>query len=195
MDLIFGERKVAGSLTGNPVTADTTLRFSALGGVSAMIETVPLDLLRRSRSWYLSAPGGSRSLHVRKTNFSGSVYRTSSHRRAQIEWLRALPYHAAIVLLVSLCATSVCAQAAPPSPDRQWIGPGERKIIRDAEVFRDSNSSVDPAKTYSLPELIDFAQSHNPETRFAWERARAQAAALGVARSELYPTLALVALS
>src|ERR1700756_1737336 len=43
VDLIFGERKVAGSLTGNPATADATLRFSALGGVSAMIETVPLD--------------------------------------------------------------------------------------------------------------------------------------------------------
>jgi len=43
VDLIFGERKVAGSLTGNPATADTTLRFSALSGVSAMIETVPLD--------------------------------------------------------------------------------------------------------------------------------------------------------
>ena len=43
VDLIFGERKVAGSLTGNPATADATLRFSALGGVSAMIETVPLE--------------------------------------------------------------------------------------------------------------------------------------------------------
>jgi alcohol dehydrogenase, propanol-preferring len=43
MDLIFGERKVAGSLTGNPGTGDATLRFSALSGVSAMIETVPLD--------------------------------------------------------------------------------------------------------------------------------------------------------
>ena len=43
MDLIFGERKVAGSLTGNPATADTTLRFSALTGVSAMIETVLLE--------------------------------------------------------------------------------------------------------------------------------------------------------
>jgi D-arabinose 1-dehydrogenase-like Zn-dependent alcohol dehydrogenase len=38
-DLIFGERKVAGSLTGNPATGDATLRFSALSGVSAMIET------------------------------------------------------------------------------------------------------------------------------------------------------------
>ena len=43
MDLIFAERKVAGSLTGNPATGDTTLRFSALSGVSPMIETVPLD--------------------------------------------------------------------------------------------------------------------------------------------------------
>src|SRR5499427_6431481 len=42
-DLIFGERKVAGSLTGNPATGDATLRFSALSGVSAMIETVPLQ--------------------------------------------------------------------------------------------------------------------------------------------------------
>jgi len=43
LDLIFGERKVAGSLTGTPATGDTTLRFSELSGVSAMIETVPLD--------------------------------------------------------------------------------------------------------------------------------------------------------
>jgi propanol-preferring alcohol dehydrogenase len=43
VDLIFGSRKLEGALTGNPATADATLRFSALSGVSAMIETVPLD--------------------------------------------------------------------------------------------------------------------------------------------------------
>jgi propanol-preferring alcohol dehydrogenase len=43
MDLIFGSRKVEGSLTGNPATGDATLRFSALSGVSAMIETLPLE--------------------------------------------------------------------------------------------------------------------------------------------------------
>ena len=43
MDLIFGSRKVEGSLTGTPATGDATLRFSALSGVSAMIETVPLE--------------------------------------------------------------------------------------------------------------------------------------------------------
>jgi alcohol dehydrogenase, propanol-preferring len=43
MDLIFGERKLAGSLTGNAATGDATLRFSGLSGIAAMIETVPLD--------------------------------------------------------------------------------------------------------------------------------------------------------
>ena len=46
-----------------------------------------------------------------------------------------------------------------------------------------------------MAELIDLAEAHNPETRVAWENARAQAAALGVARSELFPTLAAIALA
>jgi outer membrane protein TolC len=46
-----------------------------------------------------------------------------------------------------------------------------------------------------LAELIDLAEAHNPETRVAWEGARVQAAALGIARSELFPTLAAVALA
>ena len=41
--LVFGSRRLEGALTGNPTTGDVTLRFSALSGVSAMIETVPLD--------------------------------------------------------------------------------------------------------------------------------------------------------
>lgn len=43
MDLIFGSRKLEGALTGDPATGDETLRFSALSGISAMIETMPLD--------------------------------------------------------------------------------------------------------------------------------------------------------
>jgi propanol-preferring alcohol dehydrogenase len=43
LDLIFGTRRLEGALTGDPGTGDTTLRFSALSGVSAMIETVPLE--------------------------------------------------------------------------------------------------------------------------------------------------------
>jgi hypothetical protein len=110
-------------------------------------------------------------------------------------WLKVCLLCAAILLLMFVHSNIIRAQNAPPSPERQWLGPGEQQIKRDAERFQDSNLSIDGAKIYSLAELIDFAQSHNPETRFAWERARAQGAALGVARSELYPTLAAVALS
>src|SRR6267154_398413 len=43
MDLIFASRRVAGALTGNPAAGDATLKFSALTGVSAMVETMPLE--------------------------------------------------------------------------------------------------------------------------------------------------------
>jgi len=81
------------------------------------------------------------------------------------------------------------------SSDHPWHGDAERGIEAAAKNFGGSSFRIDLDKTYSLSELIDLAESHNPETRVAWERARAQAAALGVARSELYPTLAATALS
>jgi len=61
----------------------------------------------------------------------------------------------------------------------------------------DPRSSLVEKSFYALAwgDLIDLAETHNPETRVAWERARAQAAALGLARSELYPTLAATTLS
>ena len=97
-----------------------------------------------------------------------------------------------VVLL--LVATPAFAQSAPPSPNRPWTSTSDqRRVI--AEPSRSSALRFDPTKTYSLAELIDLAQQHNPDTRIAWEQARAQAAALGVARSELYPTLAAAALA
>jgi outer membrane protein TolC len=53
----------------------------------------------------------------------------------------------------------------------------------------------DPLKVYTLPELVDVAEQNNPETRVAWENAKARAAELGVSKASLYPTLAAVALA
>jgi outer membrane protein len=100
-----------------------------------------------------------------------------------------------IVLITVQTASSALAQTAPRSPDHPWHGPIEREIEANANAVRESRFSIDQAKTYTLAELIDLAELHNPETRVAWERARAQAAAWGVARSELYPTLAAAALA
>jgi outer membrane protein len=102
---------------------------------------------------------------------------------------------AAIVLILSHGASLALAQRPPVSPDHPWHGLGEARIEADARNFIEPGLSFDQEKTYSLPELIDLAESHNPETRVAWERARAQAAAWGVARSELYPTVAAAALA
>ena len=98
-----------------------------------------------------------------------------------------------ILFLVLLPASGALAQTAPVSPNHPWHGPGEQKIEGDARGVLESKFGIDPAKMYTLAELVDLAESHNPETRAAWERAVAQAAFLGIARSELYPTLAAVA--
>jgi outer membrane protein len=94
-----------------------------------------------------------------------------------------------------LVAGSAAAQAVPASLERPWHGSAELSMKKDAARLGDSRFALDQSKTYSLPELIDLAEANNPATRAAWERARSQAAALGISRSELYPTIAAVALS
>src|SRR6201987_3482451 len=94
-----------------------------------------------------------------------------------------------------LLASSVLGQTVPASPEHPWHGSAELKMQAYAHNVIDSRFTLDQSKTYSLAELIDLAQAHNPATRAAWERARSQAAALGITRSELYPALAAAALS
>jgi outer membrane protein len=73
-------------------------------------------------------------------------------------------------------------------------------MLRDYErelsqIGRNNANAVptDPGKTYDLPELIDIAERSHPETRVAWEQARAQAEAVGLSKSAYYPYLAAVA--
>jgi outer membrane protein len=102
---------------------------------------------------------------------------------------------AVALILFWLCARCACGQTAPTAPDHPWHAPTEQKIEADAKNFQELKFSVDPTKTYTLAELVDLAESHNPDTRVAWERAREQAAAFGIAHSEVYPTLVAAAIS
>jgi outer membrane protein len=102
---------------------------------------------------------------------------------------------ATALILFGFCARCALGQTAPTAPDHPWHAPAEQKIEADAKNFQELRFSIDPAKTYTLAELVDLAESHNPDTHVAWERARAQAATLGIARSELYPTLVAAAIS
>jgi outer membrane protein len=101
----------------------------------------------------------------------------------------------ALGVLLLTAISPVFAQSPPVSPDHVWHSSAERQIVSEARRFNAPALRIESDRVYSLAELIDLAEAHNPETRVAWEGARAQAAALGIARSELYPTLAAVALA
>jgi outer membrane protein len=105
------------------------------------------------------------------------------------------PARIAILLFIVVAENRASGQGPPVLPDHPWHSVDERQIAHEAQSFRQSGFHTDSDKVYSLAELIDLAETHNPETRVAWENARAQAAALGISRSELYPTLTAVALS
>jgi outer membrane protein TolC len=100
-----------------------------------------------------------------------------------------------ILMLCLSLANQGLSQSAPVSPNHPWHSSAEQRVERYAERTRGQEFAVNASATYSLAELVDLAESHNPDTRAAWENARTQAAALGVTRAELFPTLAVSALS
>jgi outer membrane protein len=57
------------------------------------------------------------------------------------------------------------------------------------ETPREGAAVLDPAHPYTLAELIDLAEHHNPSTRTIWERAKQKARELGVAKAAYYPEL------
>ena len=99
-----------------------------------------------------------------------------------------------MTILSWMTAAPLLSQGPPVTPERPWHSPEQDRIARDSQRSAQSGFPIDHDKTYSLPELVDLAEVHNPQTRVAWENARVQAEALGIARSELYPTLSVVAL-
>jgi outer membrane protein len=120
----------------------------------------------------------------------------------------------ALSLLLAGCATSAI-EMAPGRPDRPWtprvdaageIVAGEKPAAApagEASYVLPPNSRVaeppppmqpdhvqsDHERVYSLPELIDIAQSNNPLTRVAWNNAREIALAAGIVRSAYLPML------
>jgi outer membrane protein len=57
------------------------------------------------------------------------------------------------------------------------------------ETPREGTAIIDPVHPYTLAELIDIAEHHNPSTRTIWERAKQKARELGLAKAAYYPEL------
>jgi outer membrane protein TolC len=115
-----------------------------------------------------------------------------------------------VVALLAGCATS-SLDLAPVAPDVPWT-PTTRS---DGEIVAGATASataprsngyvlpsnakaagespapadLDKSHSYTLAELIDLAQSHNPSTRVAWENAREAALASGIAKAAYLPSV------
>jgi len=79
----------------------------------------------------------------------------------------------------------------PASKDKQAPIPSSAEMTRQMELMAKLHdySFVDPKKSYTLPELVDLAQRHNPSTRISWEMAVQAAASTGMSEAQFYPTL------
>lgn len=115
-----------------------------------------------------------------------------------------------LALALSACATS-SLELAPPAPDVAWtpatradgeIIPGQAAggtVPRSEGYVLPPNpkaasaprpaEKIDNSHPYTLAELIDLAEVHNPATRVAWETARSAALAVGVAKAAYLPSL------
>jgi outer membrane protein TolC len=103
----------------------------------------------------------------------------------------------AVTLILAGCDAYTPLAAAPPSPDRPWLGAGLQRISADLAAERFALDpkpvTIDAQKTYELADLIDVAERTNPETRIAWERAQQAAIAVGLAEGLYFPKLATAA--
>ncbi|MGO9392744.1 TolC family protein [Rhodoblastus sp.] len=93
--------------------------------------------------------------------------------------------------------TSVSGAEADPSAASKLTATGARDFglapLPDLQ-FDTGPGDLESSHVYSLAELIDLAQTSNPETRVAWERARQAALAVGVVKAFYLPMLSATAI-
>jgi len=104
------------------------------------------------------------------------------------------PLIALFLVALSGCSAVAPMKNAPPAPDKPWDVKGTSALADELESrTAGAVPNPDPAKTYSLPDLVDLAQRRNRTTRVAWEAARGAAAGVGLSAAEFYPLLAVLA--
>src|SRR6267142_2725709 len=102
-----------------------------------------------------------------------------------------------LALLVVIGTLAGCAElpvstrapytAAPRSSSTPWSAPPG--LTGRPRTLATLDTRIDRDAVYGLADLIDFAHRTNPETRVAWEQARAAAAQAARAEAAYYPTL------
>ena len=92
------------------------------------------------------------------------------------------------VTVTSLLSTGAWCQTSPTTPNVPWPL-DQHSLERHTTPVASHEALIDGDHVYRLGELIDIAESNSPATRAAWDRAKMNAASVGIAKSELYPTI------
>jgi hypothetical protein len=94
-------------------------------------------------------------------------------------------------MLLTTASASCDSVSIPSSKDKQSPVSSSEEMTRQMELMAKLHdySFVDSKKSYTLPELVDLAQRHNPLTRISWEMAVQAAASTGMTEAQFYPTL------
>ena len=101
----------------------------------------------------------------------------------------------ALALVIVICNSHAYGQDIPRSSVKPWHSEHQAAFAEKLQSLREQPYALDATHTYTLAELVDLAESHNPETRVAWESAKGRAQLLGIAKSALFPTVSAVALA
>jgi outer membrane protein len=99
---------------------------------------------------------------------------------------------AVAVAMTSFLSVGARGQRAPTTPNEPWL-PDHHTLERHSTAVPEHEAALDDGHVYSLGELIDIAESNSPTTQAAWNRAKMTAASVGIAKSELYPTIIAMA--
>jgi outer membrane protein TolC len=99
-----------------------------------------------------------------------------------------------VLTALGLIATlpALAGGEAPPTPERPW--PIPESAIERATALASHPTTVPTGRPYDLAQLIDLAERTSPDTRAAWEEARAAAAAIGLAEAAYLPQLSFQAI-
>jgi len=100
-----------------------------------------------------------------------------------------------LALILHFCILEARGQDIPRSSAKPWQSDAEAGFARKLQTLGERPYALDPGHTYKLAELIDLAESHNPETRVGWQTAKERAQVLGIAESALFPTITAVAVA
>src|SRR5262249_14146110 len=164
---------------------------------SAVIKPTRAARCHRPGSGCNSASSSRHSTAIRLTGDQASLSASRSRARLRVGSIVRCCTMLALAGAIAGCALSGerpelnPTRFAPPQQQHEWAprAGGPSFNLEGAGGGEQQHGTPAPGTRYSLSAIVGLALSRNPETRAAWEAARAQAAGWAVSRAPFYPVV------